>query len=200
MFRIPNEGWSIPIQTEETKVQLRARMRARRAQLSETIRVEYATRIAHYIKATMSFKQARTVAMYRAIHGEVDTSELIETAKKQGKTVCFPIARPNAPLVFSTAVRWSKGRFGFQPHGHEVALKEIDLMLVPGLAFCLNGQRLGFGGGHYDRTLRIYSGTSIGLAYPFQICETSIATDPWDIRVNRVVTLPMDCKADSKRI
>ena len=73
-------------------------------------------------------------------------------------------------------------------------------MLVPGLAFCLDGQRLGFGGGYYDRTLRDYSGISIGLAYPFQISETPIATDPWDVGVTQVVTIPLDCKAHSKRI
>lgn len=160
-------------------------MRASRVELSLSVRAGYSRHISTLITESREFDKARTIALYRALDGEVDPRDIAEASAVAGKRVCYPRVTPNQPLAFLTAHRWIKGAFGYEPEGEHISIDQIDLMLVPGVAFSSSGDRLGFGGGHYDRTLSVYSGVSIGLSYPFQICETMI-TDSWDIRVDRV--------------
>ena len=76
---------------------------------------------------------------------------------------------------------------GVQQITSRVACDEVDLVLVPGLAFDREGFRLGYGGGYYDRYLRDFPGSSIGVAFSECITETLPRTI-YDIPVNRVVT------------
>jgi 5-formyltetrahydrofolate cyclo-ligase len=174
------------ILTVEKKKHLRVRMRALRAELSLSVRADYSRHLSTLILESSEFEQAGTIALYRALDGEVDPKDIALASNTMGKRVCYPKVTHCEPLAFMTAQRWEKGSYGYEPVGDTVNISEIDLMLVPGVAFTSTGDRLGFGGGHYDRTLSVFSGISIGLSYPFQICET-MNTDPWDVRVDRVM-------------
>ncbi|MEZ4271321.1 MAG: 5-formyltetrahydrofolate cyclo-ligase [Myxococcota bacterium] len=59
-----------------------------------------------------------------------------------------------------------------EPQGRPCALPEIEAIVVPGLAFDKKGGRIGYGAGYYDRTLSVYPGVTIGLAYDFQVVST----------------------------
>ena len=73
--------------------------------------------------------------------------------------------------------------------GTVIPAEEIDLMVVPGVAFTTTGKRLGFGGGYYDRYLANYQGATISLALNTQVAaEDEWEADPFDIRVNKVLT------------
>jgi 5-formyltetrahydrofolate cyclo-ligase len=186
MFRNPCKGWSIPILTVEKKKHMRARLRAIRAELALSIRAGYGRRVADLLQELDAFERAGTIALYRAIDGEVDPQFIAKRAECLGMRVCYPKVTRDNPLAFFTATQWTKGDFGYEPVGDPVGIDQIDLMLVPGIAFSDAGDRLGFGGGYYDRTLRAFSGISVGLAYPFQLHETLI-TDAWDVPVDRIL-------------
>ena len=133
------------------------------------------------------FKTARTIASYRAIDGEIDPKAIRDGCRERGKRICYPRVTDSKQMEFSEAASWQPYRFGYAPVGKEVTLDEIDLMLVPGVAFTLCGQRLGFGGGFYDRVLANFDGFSVGLAYPFQICS-ELHTEAWDMNVDYVIS------------
>ena len=73
--------------------------------------------------------------------------------------------------------------------GKVVQPDQIDLMIVPGIAFTRDGDRLGFGGGYYDRYLAKYKGDTIGLALTTQIAEPGEwKTDQYDRRIDKIIT------------
>lgn len=70
----------------------------------------------------------------------------------------------------------------------EVALSEIEGVLVPGLAFDLKGGRLGRGKAFYDKTLQQYRGEKVGVAFSYQVDENELPMEPWDIYMSALVT------------
>jgi 5-formyltetrahydrofolate cyclo-ligase len=132
---------------------------------------------------------------YFSFGGEVSTEEMIKAAKKLGKIVVVPVCR-NAcdrimnPCLLTSGAKLEKGPYGVrEPVEHDpIDIKNLDLVIVPGLAFDKKGNRLGRGKGCYDMFLKRLSSTtsSIGLAYDFQILP-SIPTTKADVSVDRVI-------------
>lgn len=137
---------------------------------------------------------------YVAIRGELDPAGALEAARAAG----FAIALPRIDTQWPPRLRFHRASGPEElcdgPHGlteplpscPEVAVEDIDVMLVPGLAFDAAGRRLGHGGGYYDgagRDLRERCPTAllIGIGYDFQIVETCPA-DERDVAVDLVVT------------
>ncbi|MDB6153892.1 MAG: 5,10-methenyltetrahydrofolate synthetase [Chthoniobacteraceae bacterium] len=140
-----------------------------------------------------AWSKARTVAVFAPHTGEPDIERLAPHALL--KKICYPRVRGNeldffrvtdpAKLVVS---RW-KLREPLFDSAHAVALEEIDLILVPGVAFTRSGARLGRGGGYYDRLLGnpAVRALRIGVCFEVQIVE-SLPSEPHDIGVDRVLT------------
>jgi 5-formyltetrahydrofolate cyclo-ligase len=137
---------------------------------------------------------------YIAIRGELDPSAALEAARAGGFDVALPRIDATSPphLTFHLAAGPHELRDG--PHGltephetsREIAVADIDVMLVPGLAFDAAGRRLGMGGGYYDeagRRLRADGGRGlmVGFAYDFQIVDRC-PSDENDVAVDFVVT------------
>ena len=161
-------------------------MRSLRTALSDTEREAHAHSIARQVLALKAFKAAKTIGVYRAIDGELSPKVFASEAGRLGKTICYPSVESSTRMVFKTAKSWQKARFGYKPLGTTVDHRNLDVIFVPGVAFTLQGDRLGFGQGYFDRFLCDYDGLSIGLAYPFQICR-ALETDPWDVRLDSVL-------------
>lgn len=134
---------------------------------------------------------ARTVAGYQAIRGEIPVTSALYDARMRGATLVFPRV-DGKRLVFHA---WDgspmvPGPFGIaEPAAHlpEVAPAEIDVLLVPGVAFDATGNRLGHGGGYYDRVLAGPRGLAIGVAWSGQVVE-DVPHEPWDQRVEGLLT------------
>ncbi len=131
---------------------------------------------------------------YIAFGGEVDTQEMIREAIKLGKLICVPIFRKDKeimqPAVFVDHAKLKKGPYGVLEPATETFVKpeDLDLIVVPGLAFDKGGSRLGRGKGCYDRFLAALSDNtpSIGLAFDFQILPF-IPTTSNDVSVKKVI-------------
>lgn len=145
------------------------------------------------------YKSAETVFVYVSYGTEVDTKKIIKKMLTDGKRVAVPLCDTEShtmSLILTDGLeRLTKGAYGiYEPNRDEVLRGEmteitesqVDLAIVPGLCFDVNGNRLGYGGGYYDRFLENFNGFSVGLA--FSDCVTEfLYTEEHDCRVNRVI-------------
>lgn len=145
--------------------------------------------------ANPRLQAANTILLYYSMRGEVDTHELVERLYQEGKTVLLPrvTGEHEMALVKYTGKDCLKPAGGFhilEPQGEPVPLElynNVQVAVIPGIAFTVDGKRLGRGGGYYDNILKLLGKTyKIGLAFQFQILG-DIPTDNLDMRVDEVV-------------
>ncbi|MFC0415684.1 5-formyltetrahydrofolate cyclo-ligase [Cytobacillus solani] len=142
------------------------------------------------------WKEARTVGVTISKSPEVDTYQIIRKAWEEGKRVVIPKCLPrNKEMVFRTLTKFNQVEsvyYGLlepiETVTKEVPANEIDLIIVPGLAFTQNGYRVGFGGGYYDRYLASFTGQTISLAFTPQLV-TELPIEGHDIPVNKIITV-----------
>lgn len=143
-----------------------------------------------------AFHNARTVACYLAMPPEVQTGTILDVCWNRGKRVCVPVwCGKGKNYRFAWLDRtdaMTAGPLGIpQPENPVLAdPAEIDMVIVPGLAFDAAGNRLGHGGGYYDRLLsdrKLRRAFRIGLAFGFQLVEC-VPVNRADERMNAVVT------------
>jgi 5-formyltetrahydrofolate cyclo-ligase len=128
--------------------------------------------------------------------GEVDTLAMIEKAIFSGKRVSLPIVeqiqRKLIPTLISSMEDVHEGTYGItEPHfdpDKALALKDLDMVIVPGLAFDKQNHRLGRGKGYYDRFLSTLpkTVTTVGLAFDFQLTE-SLPTEAHDMCLQQII-------------
>jgi 5,10-methenyltetrahydrofolate synthetase len=134
------------------------------------------------------FKTAKTIGAYMPLPDEVDVRPLFETPNKVFYIPAFDEASGGYRMArLTTELR--KGRFGIlEPTAPVFAAEdELDLIIVPGVAFDRAGHRIGRGGGFYDRLLPQYRAVRAGICFGFQCLET-IPAQEHDIRMDWVVT------------
>ncbi|MCG8423954.1 MAG: 5-formyltetrahydrofolate cyclo-ligase [Proteobacteria bacterium] len=136
----------------------------------------------------------KTVAMYAAQGDELNPQEAVRQLRHREITLCFPRVIPGQrALAFYRVDDLSAlepGSFGIpepNPSAEIIPLDQIDLFVVPGLAFDRNGQRLGWGKGHYDATLAESRGLRVGYCYEFQLVE-HVPTTEHDMGMDALVT------------
>ena len=178
---------------------LRLDMRRRRQALSEGERNQAAHRLGEHLVGLPEFRQARLIAAYLGVRGEIDLAPTIDAAWNDGKTVCIPLIEGESMRFFEYArdTRLRPGPFGIrQPDPDtEVAVDAtaLDLVLVPLVAFDPAGNRLGMGGGYYDRQFAFRRATPdgrprlAGVAHAFQQVP-ALPAAAWDVPLDLVAT------------
>lgn len=149
-------------------------------------------------------RSARVVGAYLSIAREVPTRALIEALDARGQAVCVP--RFDAAAGAYRPAPWRPGGpLGRGPHGAleprgggAVAGDDVDVWIVPGVAFDERGGRLGRGGGWFDRLLAASGAARVGIAFEFQIVG-AVPADPWDAAVDVIVTERRTRTANSGR-
>jgi len=176
------------------KSSLRARMRDSLRAVTPEQRAVFSRSLSEVARAQLFWQQARAVLFFAPLADEPDLTPLLETAWREGKTVALP--RFNAAsgqysaAVVRSAVDLARGRFGVLEPGADcpsVSLNQLDLAFVPGVAFALNGARLGRGKGFYDRLLAEVRGHKCGVAYEVQVLA-AVPEEPHDVRVDSILT------------
>jgi len=139
------------------------------------------------------FKRAKRVMFYISFDGEVNTREMIKEAQILGKIITVPFCKKNRiikPCILGKKTKLKKDPYGVcEPVVKRcINLQDIDLVIVPGVAFDRRGNRLGRGRGFYDLFLKKLpkDTPSIGLAFDFQILPSIPATKR-DVSVDRVI-------------
>ncbi len=197
---LPHERFIQPVNGSK---QIRRQLRALRRSISPRDQRLHSRSISRLIARSPTFQNSRRVAFYLSTDGEIDLSSLIQRAGSAGKRCFLPVLRrrPGLSLWFvqyDTNAKLIPNRFGIcEPvlQQHKVAMPwGLDLILLPLVGFDLSGNRLGMGGGYYDRTLSYLrhrrhwiTPLLIGVAHQCQKVDALIA-NPWDIPLNGVVT------------
>lgn len=175
----------------EAKKRLRAAMKAQRM-LSRDVRETGCDEI---LKGMDIWKGASAVLLYASLPGEVPTDGLIASAVGEGKNVVLPLVDGNMlrlkRLDLDKLVPGYMGIMEPSADSDDVDPYEIELAIVPGVAFDRQLRRLGRGKGFYDRTLPLLGCSKVGLAFDWQIVD-EVPSDPWDVPLDAVVT-PSGC-------
>lgn len=175
---------------------MRKRMRQRRLEQPIERAQEDSLLAQEHLLASALWQEAQSVALYAATRGETDTSLLLAHALLAEKRVFFPRMRKGERGMMDFVRIMSpdelvEGAFGILEPMSELSGvgaedASFDLCVVPGLVFSFAGNRMGYGGGYYDRfftAARIL--TRIGLCYSFQIV-TPWTAEPWDIPMTHI--------------
>lgn len=148
--------------------------------------------------ASAAYQQATTIATTISGGFELATRPIIERAQADGKTVAVPQTLPHRQMAFHVmdeTTTLSQTKFGLmEPQDNRVIdPADFDLLIVPGLVFATTGERVGFGGGYYDRYLPKTTGTKVSLALPAQqIDRPTWPVDSFDVLLDAVLAAKLE--------
>lgn len=155
-----------------------------------------AEQLTHLVEETFGSFDGRCIAGYVAARGELDPEVVLTRSVDAGATVALPVCGPEGTMEFcpwapGEALRTNSYGIG-EPLTEPVPLTEIDVVLVPGVAFSLSLSRVGHGVGYYDRWFarcfdQGHQPLRWGFAHDAQIMELP-PDRPWDVPMHRVIT------------
>ncbi|MGF1747291.1 5-formyltetrahydrofolate cyclo-ligase [Vibrio cionasavignyae] len=184
-----------------TRQRIRTDIRHLRRAITASQQTDYAFQLAEQCQSLPELTRAKHVALYLATDGELDTQPLIDDLWRQGINTYLPVIHP-----------FSKGQLLFLRYHADTPLvanqyrilepqldqrmicpvRQLDIIFTPLVAFDKQGQRLGMGGGYYDRTLAPwrFSGqgpNAIGLAHNCQQVS-ALPSESWDVPLATIIT------------
>ena len=178
----------------------------KRDSLSIDERAGLSQKICNNILSLEEYKHARVVHFFLSIKSEVITEDAVRGAISTGKKVVVPVMDKRHRRILLSGLNdydkelapTSHGIIEPKPEFYKfVDLNDIDLMVLPGVAFDLNGHRLGYGAGYYDRLLRDADTRPflVALAFEVQIVN-KIPIGDHDVRMDKIITEKriIDCK------
>lgn len=187
---------------QKTRQPLRKNLRDQRRQITNKQQTLHARCLAKNLRLSRHFKQAKAVAFYLAEDGEVSPEFAIKLAWQYNKDVYLPVISPYGNSLFfalyTPKTRMKCNRFGISepstPINQCKRAHQLSLIFMPLVGFDLTGNRLGMGGGFYDRSLHFRNHQKswrkpklIGLAHECQKLD-HVPTESWDIPIDGVVT------------
>lgn len=173
----------------QTKAMLRAEMKLRKACMtSEDCRREAAAVWCH-VESMPCFAKWQHILLYHSLPDELDTHEIIVRWAISGKQIYLPVVVGNELVVrryCSAALH--QGAYGiWEPGGDDVPASCVEAVIVPGIAFDANGNRLGRGKGYYDRLLPFCPAVRVGVSYVCQKVD-ELPSESHDCKMHYVVT------------
>jgi len=177
-----------------SKSELRTKIKEEMTNLDYAKKSIMDEKIRNNIYGLKEYCTAKTILTYVSKDKEVDTIDLITHSISLRKTVSVPLTKKNNSSLEIRKIEGLKdlkvGSFDIlEPNEHTKIInpKEIELLFIPGLAFGAGCERLGRGGGYFDRFLLGSNGLKIGLAYEFQIFD-SLPVQTHDIKMDMIIT------------
>lgn len=179
------------------KKELRKELKKRRAAVPQQAREQFDRAIRENLFKTTTFRLTDTLLIYNSVGSEVSTFEIISAALERGISVCLPRCTKNAEnndiMIFHRISSLDDLKVGmynipeptqdlplFEPKGHCVCI-------IPALAFDKRGYRIGYGKGYYDRFLKDFCGTKVGLCYS-EFLRDNVPTGKFDSKADMIIT------------
>ena len=187
--------------TQPLRYQLRQQIRHARQQLSPQQQHHAAQQLSQRLQALDRIQHSQHIAVYLANDGEIDPQPFIEWLWQQGKSVYLPVLHPFSKghllfLHYEANTPMTTNRYHISEPKLDVRrvkpIAELDVICTPLVAFDSNGQRLGMGGGYYDRTLSQWHQHRQG-PYPIGIghdCQyiPQLPNEKWDVPLPLIIT------------
>jgi 5-formyltetrahydrofolate cyclo-ligase len=180
---------------QTAKMAIRSQIRVELKKMTPEERSTASAEIRRRLESQEVWRNAKTILFYAPLPEEVDVWPLLVDALVSGRTVLLPrfVGEDNGYVIChveDVERDMRSGKFGVREPLEICArnsLNHLDLILAPGIAFDLNGHRLGRGKGYYDRLLAMLTGPKCGAAFDQQIVS-QIPVEPHDIRLNCILT------------
>ena len=179
------------------KKALRKELLIKRENLTEEEILKKSNLIANSIYNSKVYRDAKTIMTYISFKNEVYTHNIIKKSIIENKKIVVPITIPETKeLKISQVLDFNELEIGYyniltpkKEFLRYIDPKDIDLVLVPGVAFDKNGYRIGYGGGYYDRFLDKLrkDAIKIGLAFDLQLID-KVPKDNYDKSVDIIIT------------
>ena len=178
------------------KSDIRKDILSKRNSLSESEIINNSKIISIRVIATKEYQSSKSIGAYYPIGSEVKTFEIIKHSIDNKKDIGLPRVIDSTNIEFFKIIedsfekiKFTKGKYGiFENTMSNTRIDQMDLLIIPGIAFDLQGNRLGYGKGYYDRLLSSRKAKYIiGLAYEDQLIN-EIPNNDHDIPVNIIIT------------
>ena len=182
--------------TQEERSALRSALRKEkkqaRAALATAERAEKSARAVERLARSEAFRRARTVMIYDHVGGELSLDSLLTHPAAAGKRFCYPLCVSRTEMIAMIPGAWKPGAYGIREPvrelSEEIPPEELDLVVCPGTGFDPACNRMGMGGGYYDRYLpRCVNARIVLVAFEAQKVP-ALPVDPWDRPVEQVFT------------
>ncbi|MGB0734217.1 MAG: 5-formyltetrahydrofolate cyclo-ligase [Pontibacterium sp.] len=204
----------MPSHLQLTRKQIRQQIRRQRRNLSQHQQTRAALNLRNNLATTLSFQRAKHIALYLANDGEIDPMPLIKYCWKLGKQVYLPLLHPIATnrlwfVHYTPSTPMTRNKYGISEPKLRGCIrrtpKALDLVCLPLVAFDCKGNRMGMGGGYYDRTFSFKMATGhsqkptlMGLAHELQRLP-SLPVESWDIPLDAIVSDKRIYQTSTKR-
>jgi 5-formyltetrahydrofolate cyclo-ligase len=180
---------------QQAKSVMRADMRAKLRLMPMGERSAASVQACKLLEQQAVWQKADSILFYAPVAEELDVWQLLGDSLAAGKTVLLPRFDTEKRTYVACHIKHAErdvriGQFGIREPGADcgkISLNRLDFILVPGLAFDLDGHRLGRGRGFYDQLLTVVQGPTCGVAFDQQIISR-VPVEPHDVRLNCILT------------
>ena len=157
--------------------------------LDDVERLEAARRVFDKLSTLAAFTLADKVLVYHSLPDELSTREFIGQWEKRKQFFLPRVNGLDLEILPYSRTHTHLGAFQIEePDGDDTTdIADIDLIIVPAVAYDRNGNRVGRGKGYYDRLLSRSKAITIGVCYDFQLIDDGIEADEHDIPVDFVI-------------
>ncbi len=171
------------------KSEIRRKIKALRTMMLEAEKMAAADRVFAQLEKTAAFLMADRILLYHSLPDELSTKSFLTKWSGRKHFYLPRVNGVNLDILPYDETRLELGAFHIEePTGTEVVdPEEIELVIVPGVAYDRRGNRLGRGKGFYDRFLKTTKATKVGVGYKFQVFD-EIPFEEHDVKMDIVIT------------
>lgn len=171
-----------------TKYEVRTKISYLRRMLDEAEKLSAADAVFEQLENSAAFQLAEKILLYHSLPDELETHRFLKKWKDIKKFFLPRVNGVNLELLPYDETRLEIGSFHIEePKGDETyPVEDIEVIIVPGVAFDRKGRRLGRGKGFYDRLLATAKATKIGVGYDFQLID-ELPSEPHDVPMDMII-------------
>lgn len=172
------------------KEDIRRHIKARKCLLTDREALDAADKVFGRLERTAAFMLADKILLYHSLADELSTRSFIDKWHTRKHFFLPRVNGVNLDILPYDESRLHIGAFNIEePIGDNVTdINEIELMVIPAIAYDRHGNRVGRGKGYYDRLLAETHAVKIGVGYDFQLIDDDIDVEPHDVKVDIIIT------------
>lgn len=172
------------------KDEIRNRIKARKSLLSDNEKQLAAQNVFKRLERSAAFLLAENILIYHSLPDELSTIDFLQKWSSKKNFFLPRVNGVNLDILPYDKSRMALGAFQIEePQGNDISdISEMELIIVPGIAYDRRGNRVGRGKGYYDRMLQSVKATKIGVGYDFQFIDSDIPAAPHDVTMDIVIT------------